>query len=65
MTPTPEDLTRVEVAELLRVSPDTVSRWAEEGRIPHWTTPGGQRRFRRSDIEKIKTVAGEDVEAAS
>jgi len=60
-----EDLTRAEVAEILRVHPTTVARWAEEGALPHWKTPGGQLRFRREDIEAIrqprfKTVTDDD-----
>jgi len=58
--PNNDDLTRQEVAVLLRVSRDTISRWAEEGRLPFWTTPGGQRRFRRRDIEKIKEITPVD-----
>lgn len=40
-------LTTKDVAELLRVSPDTVRLYARQGRIPCETTPGGHRRFRR------------------
>lgn len=38
-------------AEMYGVSADTVARWADEGVIPSFRTPGGHRRFRRSDIE--------------
>ena len=39
-----------DVAELLRVTPRTVSRWADEGRIAHIVTLGGHRRFLREDV---------------
>lgn len=41
-----------DVAELFRVDPKTVARWARAGRLPHFRTPGGHRRFRRTDIER-------------
>ncbi len=47
------DLTVGEVADLLHVHPDTVRRWSTLGRLHSWTTPGGQRRYRRSDVEAL------------
>ena len=41
-----------DVARLLCVSARTVSRWADQGRLPHLVTLGGHRRFRRSDVLK-------------
>jgi excisionase family DNA binding protein len=38
-------------ARILHVSPKTINRWANEGRIPCIITLGGHRRFRRQDIE--------------
>jgi|tagenome__1003787_1003787.scaffolds.fasta_scaffold13148773_1 excisionase family DNA binding protein len=46
-------LTPAEVARLLSVTPRTVSRWADQGRIAHTVTLGGHRRFLRSDIVKL------------
>ena len=46
-------LTPAEVAALLYVDPKTVSRWARAGRIPSVRTPGGHRRFRRSDVQAL------------
>ena len=46
-------LTRAQVARRLAVSPNTVSRWAREGRLPCSVTLGGHRRFARSVIEQI------------
>ncbi len=37
--------TRAEVAELLEVSPNTISRWVRGGKIQSVLTPGGRRRY--------------------
>lgn len=42
-----------EVATMLRVDPKTVSRWARAGKLPFIRTPGGHRRYRRSEVEAI------------
>lgn len=49
-----EFLTRTEVARRLGVSPNTVSRWAREGRLPCQLTLGGHRRFDRALVEDIQ-----------
>lgn len=46
-------MTPGEVARLLRVDPKTVGRWADSGRLPSFRTPGGHRRFRRTDIDRL------------
>lgn len=46
-------LTPADVAALLFVDPKTVSRWAIAGKIPSTRTPGGHRRFLRSDVEAL------------
>lgn len=38
-------LTRAEVAEMFQVSPSTVTRWAEAGKLPVVKTLGGHRRY--------------------
>ena len=55
----PEDsyLTPADVAQLLRVTPRTVSRWADEGRIAHIVTLGGHRRFLQADVLRLLDVA--------
>lgn len=46
-----EILTRAQVAAIFQVHVGTVSRWADEHLLPFFTTPGGQRRFYRADVE--------------
>lgn len=46
-----------EAARLLGVSVSTMRRWEREGKISARRTLGGQRRFSRSDIDKIKAAA--------
>jgi excisionase family DNA binding protein len=46
-------LTRAGVALLLGVSPNTVSRWAREGKLTCQLTLGGHRRFDRREIEEL------------
>ncbi len=58
-------LTPRDVAHLLCVTPRTVSRWADEGRISHITTLGGHRRFLRADIAKLLDEAHHVRSAAS
>lgn len=43
-------LLAAQVANLLNVSPKTVSRWAAEGKLPYTRTLGGHRRFSASFI---------------
>jgi excisionase family DNA binding protein len=48
-------LTAGQAAARLRVSPKTVSRWANQGRLAHRRTLGGHRRF---DPELIDAAPG-------
>lgn len=38
---------------LLGVHPDTLRRWADEGRIEAFISPGGHRRFDRRELERV------------
>ncbi len=46
-------LKTAEVADLLHVSPKTVTRWAKDGKLPHSRTLGGHRRFPAEAIRKL------------
>src|SRR5687768_11831641 len=58
-------LTPAEVAALFRVSPKTVTRWAESGKLPAMRTLGGHRRFRASHVEAVLAVAEPDLAIGS
>jgi excisionase family DNA binding protein len=47
-------LTPAEVAATLGVSPNTVTRWAREGRVPFQMTLGGHRRFEAQVVEALR-----------
>lgn len=47
-------LTRSEVSKLLGVSPNTVTRWAREGRLACLVTLGGHHRFDRDVVEQLR-----------
>jgi excisionase family DNA binding protein len=40
-------------SRLVGVGPDTLRRWARQGRIQAFTTPGGHRRFARRSLERL------------
>ncbi len=46
-----------EASILLGIAPGTLRRWADDGRIPVFTTPGGHRRFSRSTITALLPTA--------
>ncbi len=59
-TPTPRDpnnngnwLTLSEAARLLDVHPTTLRRWANNGDLPVFVTPGGHRRFAAVDLARF------------
>ena len=54
-------LTPGEVAELFKVNPKTVTRWARAGKITAIRTLGGHRRF---DADEIRTIL-ENAHAAA
>jgi excisionase family DNA binding protein len=49
----PSYLHPAEVADILHVSPKTVSRWAKEGRLPFLKTLGGHRRYPEAEIREL------------
>ena len=57
-----ELLTRAQVAELLCVSPSTVTRWADEGKLTCVRTLGGHRRYQRREIVEISDIIYSEIE---
>jgi excisionase family DNA binding protein len=55
----PSYLRTAQVAELLHVSPKTVSRWAQEGRLPFFRTLGGHRRYPDREIRALLETLSE------
>ena len=51
--PPAERLPLGQASRLLGVDPDTLRRWADEGRVPAFTTLGGHRRFERRALERL------------
>jgi excisionase family DNA binding protein len=51
MTATKELFTRKDVAELCQVSPLTVIRWEQSGRLPAIRLGAGSVRYKRADVE--------------
>jgi excisionase family DNA binding protein len=51
--PSPSYLRAAEVADILHVSPKTVSRWAKEGKLPYQRTLGGHRRYPEAEIRQL------------
>jgi excisionase family DNA binding protein len=46
-------LRSAEVASILQVSPKTISRWAQQGRLPYQRTLGGHRRYPAQAIREL------------
>jgi excisionase family DNA binding protein len=53
MTRDPDWISLSEASLLLGVSPATVRRWSDAGRLRVFTTPGGHRRFSRASLERL------------
>ena len=49
-------LTPSEVAEMFRVDPKTVTRWAKAGKLSSIRTLGGHRRFRASEVHELMGI---------
>lgn len=54
-------LTPAEVAELFRVDPKTVTRWAKAGKLNSIRTLGGHRRYRESEIRQLLDGVGDNA----
>ncbi len=57
MSPSPVQpenlLTPSEVANLFRVDPKTVTRWARAGKLSSIRTLGGHRRYREAEVREL------------
>jgi excisionase family DNA binding protein len=56
-------LRTAEVADILYVSPKTVSRWAKEGKLPFLRTLGGHRRYPEAKIRELASQLREEATA--
>ena len=57
-----ELLTPGQVAEMFKVNPKTVTRWARAGKITAIRTLGGHRRFRAEEIRSLLDTLETHVE---
>ena len=57
-------LRSAEVAAILQVSPKTVARWAQQGRLPCQRTLGGHRRYPEPAIRKLATSLRQEVRSS-
>src|SRR5919206_3528691 len=51
-------LTLGQAAKFLGVAQSTIRKWSDLGRVPAFYTPGGHRRYRRSDLEAFIDRSG-------
>ncbi len=54
----PDWLTLGQAAKYLGVAQSTIRKWSDQGRLPAFYTPGGHRRYRRSDLEAFLERSG-------
>ena len=56
--PETEWLTLGQAAKYLGVAQSTIRKWSDLGRVPAFYTPGGHRRYRRSDLDAFLERSG-------
>lgn len=56
-----EWMTLGDAAQFLGVAQSTIRKWADSGRVETFKTPGGHRRFRRTDLEQFVTGVSEQA----
>ena len=54
----PDWLTLGQAAKYLGVAQSTIRKWSDQGRVPAFYTPGGHRRYRRSDLDQFLDRSG-------
>ena len=57
-TSDPDWLTLGQAAKYLGVAQSTIRKWSDHGRVPAFYTPGGHRRYRRSDLDNFLNRSG-------
>jgi len=57
-------LRSAEVAAILQVSPKTIARWAQHGRLPYQRTLGGHRRYPEPAIRELAASLVQEVRAS-
>ena len=57
-TSEPDWLTLGQAAKYLGVAQSTIRKWSDQGRVPAFYTPGGHRRYRRSDLDEFLERSG-------
>src|SRR6266516_8195067 len=53
-----EWMTLGQAAKYLGVAQSTIRKWSDLGRVPAFYTPGGHRRYRRSDLDTFLERSG-------
>jgi excisionase family DNA binding protein len=51
-------LTLGQAAKYIGVAQSTIRKWSDQGRVPAFYTPGGHRRYRRSDLDNFLERSG-------
>lgn len=59
------DLSPADAAHILGVHVGTLKRWANDGRIGAFKTPGGHWKFRRSDLDAFLVAGTVNPDAGS
>jgi len=54
-----------EVADMFRVDPKTVTRWANDGKLSAIRTLGGHRRFREEEVNELRLNIADLAEVAA
>ena len=54
----PDWLTLGQAAKYLGMAQSTIRKWSDSGRLPAFYTPGGHRRYRRSDLDNFLERGG-------
>ena len=49
----PDLIGRAEAARLLGVAPETVTHWANSGKLSYVRLPSGHRRYRLEDVQEL------------